>query len=97
MFNNELKVIRKPEVCNLAGISNTSLFEQTKSGLFPPPISIGARAVGFISHEIQTVLAARSVGKSDDEIRQIVKALIKQRETSTNDLLKHLVAKEKQK
>jgi prophage regulatory protein len=95
--NNELKVIRKPEACKQYGLKYTSVSELIKAGLFPPPISIGARAVGFISHEIQTVLAARSVGKSDDEICQIVKALIKQRETSTNDLLKHLVAKEKQK
>jgi prophage regulatory protein len=92
MHYNALKVIRKPEACRLAGLSNTSLYEQTRAGIFPPPISLGARAVGFISHEIQAVLAARSVGKSDDEIRQIVKALIKQRETSANDLLKQLVA-----
>jgi prophage regulatory protein len=37
-------------------------------------------------------MSARAAGKSDDEIRQIVKALIKQRETSANDLLKQLVA-----
>jgi prophage regulatory protein len=92
MYKVNLKVIRKPEACALAGLSNTSLFEQTKAGIFPPPISIGARAVGFISHEIQTVIAARSIGKSDDEIRQIVKALIKQRETSANGLLNQLVA-----
>lgn len=92
MYNTNLKVIRKPEACNLAGLSNTSLFEQTKAGIFPPPISLGARAVGFIAHEVQAVLAARTVGKSDDEIRQIVKALIKQREQSANDLLKHLAA-----
>jgi len=92
MHNTNLKVIRKPEACQLAGLSNTSLFEQTKAGIFPPPISLGARAVGFIAHEIQAVLAARSVGKSDNEIRSIVKALIKQRETSANDLLKHLAA-----
>ena len=92
MQNINLKVIRKPEACSLAGLSNTSLFEQTKAGLFPPPISIGARAVGFIEHEIQSLLAARSVGKSDDEIREIVKALIKQREDSANDLLKKLSA-----
>tara|TARA_R110001606_G_scaffold399267_1_gene583102 strand:- start:4472 stop:4750 length:279 start_codon:yes stop_codon:yes gene_type:complete len=87
-----LKVIRKPQVCDLAGMSNTSLFEQTRAGIFPPPISLGARAVGFFLHEVQAVLVARSVGKSDDDIKLIVKALIKQREQSANDLLKHLTA-----
>ena len=92
MHNTNLKVIRKPEACNLAGMSNTSLFEQTRAGIFPPPIPLGARAVGFFLHEIQTILAARSVGKSDDDIRLIVQALIRQRETSANALLKHLAA-----
>ncbi|MDO6839485.1 AlpA family phage regulatory protein [Paraglaciecola chathamensis] len=92
MHNTNLRVIRKPEVCNLAGMSNTSLFEQTRAGIFPPPISLGARAVGFFMHEVQAILAARSVGKSDDDIKLIVKALIKQREQSANDLLKHLAA-----
>jgi len=92
MHNTNLRVIRKPEACNLAGLSNTSLFEQTRAGIFPPPISLGARAVGFIFFEIQTVLAARSIGKSDDEIREIVKALIRQRETYANLLLKNLAA-----
>jgi len=92
MYNTNLKIIRKPEACSLAGLSNTSLFEQTKAGIFPPPIALGARAVGFIFHEIQAVLTARAAGKSDDEIRLIIKALIKQREQSANDLLKNLVA-----
>jgi prophage regulatory protein len=76
MNSANLKILRKPEACNLAGLSNTSLFEQTRAGIFPPPISLGARAVG----------------KSDDEIRQIVKALIKQREQVANDLLASLAA-----
>jgi prophage regulatory protein len=92
MYNTNLKIIRKPEACSLAGMSNTSLFEQTRAGIFPPPISLGSRAVGYLFHEIQAVLTARAAGKSDDEIRLIVKALIKMREQSANDLLKHLVA-----
>jgi prophage regulatory protein len=90
MQSTNLKVIRKPEACNLAGLSNTTLFEQTRAGIFPPPISIGARAVGFIEHEIQVVLAARSIGKSNEEIRSIVTALIENREQSAHELLKNL-------
>ncbi|MEP1384363.1 MAG: AlpA family phage regulatory protein [Paraglaciecola sp.] len=92
LYDNCLRVIRKPEACELAGLSNTSLFEQTKEEIFPPPISIGARAVGFLFHEVQAVLAARSVGKSDDEIRDIVRSLIKQRQDSANALLAKLAA-----
>ena len=92
MQNTNLKVIRKPEACNVAGLSNTSLFEQIKAGTFPPTLPLGARAVGFLEHEVQAVLAARSIGKSEDEIRNIVKGLIKQREESANALLASLAA-----
>jgi prophage regulatory protein len=86
------KVIRKSELKALTGLSNTSYFEQINKGLTVPFFSIGARAVAVFEDEITIVITARAAGKSDDEIRQIVKALVKQRETSANDLLKQLVA-----
>jgi prophage regulatory protein len=46
----------------------------------------------MFEHECITIVAARAAGKSEDDIRGIVKALIKQREQSANDLLKHLAA-----
>jgi prophage regulatory protein len=92
MNQNNPKVIRKPEACNLAGLSNTSLFRQINAGTMVPMISLGARAVGFLEHEVLAVLAARSIGKSDDELRDIVKGLVKQREVSANALLASLAA-----
>lgn len=92
MHNTNLKVIRKPEACELSGLSNTGLFNQTKAGVFPPPISLGARTVGFIAHEVQIVLAARSIGKSEIEIKGIVQSLLKQRQDSANALLAKLAA-----
>jgi prophage regulatory protein len=87
-----IKIIRKPEVLSITGLSRTTHQTRISEGLMPPPISIGARAVGFIFSEIQTVLAARSIGKSDDEIKDIVKSLLKQRQTSANALLATLAA-----
>jgi prophage regulatory protein len=85
------KVIRKPEIKALTGLSNTSYFEQINQGLTVPFFSIGARAVAVFEDEITTVTTARAAGKKEDEIRQIVKALIKQRE-SANYLLNQLIA-----
>jgi prophage regulatory protein len=93
MHLQTLKVLRKPEIKPLNGLSNTSYFEQIRNGLCVPFFSIGARAVGVFEHEVLAVVAARAAGKNDDEIRAIVKSLVKQREQSANDLLKHLVAK----
>ena len=86
------KVIRKPEIKLLTGLSATSYFEQINEGLCVPFFSIGARSVAVYEDEIIAVVSARAAGKSDDEIRLIVKALIKMREQSANDLLKHLAA-----
>jgi prophage regulatory protein len=92
MQQQALKIIRKPEIKVLTGLSNTTQFEQIRDGLLPKYINLGQRSVGLFEHECVTLMSARAVGKSDDEIRKIVKALIKQRETSANDLLKLLVA-----
>jgi prophage regulatory protein len=84
------KIIKKPEITAIIGYGPTGQFEQIREGLLPKYINLGLRSVGLFEHECRTIVAARSIGKSNDEIRLIVKALIKQRETSANDLLKHL-------
>jgi prophage regulatory protein len=92
MQHQTLKVIRKPEIKALTGLSTTTQFEQIRAGLLPKYINLGARSVGLFEHEALAIVTARSVGKSDDEIRGIVQSLLKQREQSANDLLKHLAA-----
>ena len=48
-------------------------------GLYPPPINLGARAVGWLSYETEAVIAATASGQSDDKIREIVQHLINRR------------------
>lgn len=72
---------RKPEVLQLSGISNSTLHIRINQGLFVPPVNLGARAVGFLEHEVHQILVARAQGKSNDEIKKIVKRLIQERET----------------
>lgn len=93
MQHQQVKVIRKPEIKSLTGLSPTGQFEQIRDGLLPKYINLGARSVGLFEHEVETIVMARSIGKSDNEIREIVKALIKQRTESANDLLKYLDTK----
>jgi prophage regulatory protein len=92
MHITNLKVLKKPEIKAITTDGNTAQFEKIREGLLPPYFNLGKRSVGMFEHECITILSARAAGKSDDEIRQIVKALIKQRETSANDLLKMLIA-----
>lgn len=92
MQYQSLIIIRKPEIKLITGLSNTSQFEHIRDGLLPSYIHLGARSVGLFEHECKAIVTARSIGKSDDEIKLIVKALMKHREQSANDLLKHLAA-----
>jgi prophage regulatory protein len=85
-----LKAIKKPEIEAITKYGNTAQFEKIREGLLTPYFNLGKRCVCLFEHECITIVAARAAGKSDDEIRQIVKELVKQRETSAEALLKIL-------
>jgi len=68
-----LKIQRQPEVLDQYGFKKSTLYSRIKEGLIPEPISLGGlRAVGWIKHETQAVLAAMCAGYSPDQIKQLV-------------------------
>lgn len=75
-----IKIIRKPEVLSITGLSKTTLQTRINEGLMPPSISLGERAVGFLDHETQAVMRFIAAGKSKDEIRALVSYLVEQRQ-----------------
>jgi prophage regulatory protein len=80
-YSTDLKISRKPEVLNTFGFEKSTLYTRIKAGLIPPPVSLGGfRAVGWIHHEIQAVLAAMCSGASQDQIKLLVLELISQRQ-----------------
>ena len=78
-LNNELRIQRKAEVAAQMGICQSTLRTRIIEKLYPPPINLGARAVGWLSHETEAVIAAIAAGHSDDEIRELVAQLVEQR------------------
>ena len=73
---------KRPEVLNLYAVSNSTLCKRVSDGLFPPPIPLGgARAVGWLEHETNQVLAAMAAGKTASEVRKLVKDLVHARKT----------------
>lgn len=76
----DLKLIKKPEVLALVGLSKSTLHLHIASGLMPPPVPIGERAVAFVQHEIQAVLAAKIAGCSRDELKQLISELVNLRQ-----------------
>jgi prophage regulatory protein len=45
-------------------------------GLFPKPIKLGPRMVGWLAREVTAVNQARIAGKSDEEIRALLARLM---------------------
>jgi prophage regulatory protein len=78
-MSQQIQVNRRPEVERRTGQGRSSIYAAIADGLFPPPVKIGARAVGWISHEVDAINAARAAGKTQDEIKDLVKRLVADR------------------
>lgn len=55
--------------------SDASPYNAIRDGLFTTGVAIGQRARGWPDYEVKAIAAARIAGKSDAEIRELVKAL----------------------
>jgi len=45
--------LRLPEVKRRTGLSRSSIYLRIKAGHFPPPVSLGGRAVGWVEEEVE--------------------------------------------
>lgn len=75
-------ILRLPTVKAETGISRSTLYLRVSQGLWPKPVRLGPRAVGWPSDEVAAINAARIAGKTDDEIRELVLKLEASRKTT---------------
>ena len=54
-----LRILRFPQVKDRTGLSHSSTYQKISEGDFPEPISLGARAVGWIESEVEAWLVAQ--------------------------------------
>ena len=54
-----ITVVRLPIVMARTGLSKSTIYAKVASDDFPEPINLGARAVGWISDEVEAWLVAR--------------------------------------
>ncbi len=73
------RILRLPDVIKITGLSRSSIYNYIDLGLFPKPIKLGKRAVGWPANEISSVNKARIEGKNNDKIYDVVKHLEEQR------------------
>lgn len=55
-FHPALTILRRKQVQLRTGLSRSTIYERIKAGTFPAPVSLGARAVGWIESEIDAWL-----------------------------------------
>ncbi|WP_114633425.1 AlpA family transcriptional regulator [Vibrio splendidus] len=78
-MNNEMNNIKQPpttsrlmrlkEVIQITGISRSSLYKYLNEGKFPPPVSLGARSVAWVDHEIQAWITTKMKQRNNKTIQ----------------------------
>jgi prophage regulatory protein len=77
-------ILRTRSVLERRGRSRSSHYADIKAGLFVKPVLIGLRATGTPDYEVDTLIAARIAGKTDEEIRALVIKLEADRKAAHN-------------
>lgn len=75
-------ILRLPVVLRERGRSRSAHYSDIQQGVFTKPVLLGPRSVGWPACEVATLNAARISGKSDTEIRALVKNLEAARKTA---------------
>ena len=68
-------ILRLISLIFITGLSRSTIYNRIAQGLWPKPVSMGGRSVGWPESEIKALIAARIAGMSDEEIRVLVKEL----------------------
>ena len=65
-------ILRLPAVKAETGASRSTIYLRIQQGLWPRPVRLGPRSVGWPASEITAINAARIAGHEDDDIRALV-------------------------
>jgi prophage regulatory protein len=66
------KILRLPAVKAESGSSRSTIYLRIQQGLWPKPVKLGPRSIGWPSSEVAAINSARIAGMPDDEIRALV-------------------------
>jgi prophage regulatory protein len=80
-------ILRLPIVKSRTGLSRSTIYLRITQGLWTKPVKLGPRASGWPSTETDALNNARIAGKSDDEIRALVKELEMARKTGSKEAI----------
>ena len=77
--STKIIIEQRIEVLTQSGLSTATLQRRINAGLWCPPISLGARRVGFVAHETNELLCAYINNFTESEIKDLVKKLVIER------------------
>jgi prophage regulatory protein len=75
-----LRILRINEVLQRQGLPKSTFYEKVKMQLMTPPVSLGARSVGWPEHEVDELNRALIAGASVEQVKQLVCELTEQRQ-----------------
>ena len=75
-MQNARSILRLPVTCERLGAPRSTVYRDISRGLLPPPVRLGQRSSGWPDDEIAAIVDARIAGKSEEEIRELVKRLV---------------------
>jgi prophage regulatory protein len=78
------KILRLPAVKAESGASRSTIYLRIQQGLWPKPVKLGPRSVGWPASEVSALNAARIAGMVDAEIRALVATLETARKSAFN-------------
>ena len=64
----QMKILRLKEVLARTGLGRSSVYKFIAEGVFPKPVSLGDRAVGWVEEEIDSWIKERIVARDGNEI-----------------------------
>jgi prophage regulatory protein len=79
-------ILRLPAVKAESGASRSTIYLRIQQGLWPKPVRLGPRSVGWPASEVAAINTARIAGMTDEEIRALVIKLEAARKTAANAL-----------
>lgn len=81
--SRDLVIVRRREVERATGFCRSTIYQHISRGLWPKPVPLGARAVGWPAHEVSAMNAARIAGWDEAKLRKLVAQLETERSRLT--------------
>ena len=72
-------LLRRPQVEAMTGLKRAAVYMRIAAGLLPRPVKVGVRVSGWPAREVAAINELLIASATDDEIRALVRDLVRRR------------------